>query len=562
MGKDNYVIGVDYGTDSCRAILINANTGEEITNSVFEYPRWKKKYYCDPQNNQFRQHPLDYIDGLKFTIKDCLKKVSHNINKNIRGISIDTTGSTPVAVNKEGTPLALTEEFKENPNAMFVLWKDHTAIKEAQEITKFSKSWGGKDYTKYVGGIYSAEWFWSKILHIIREDEKVKKAAYSWVEHCDWMPALLTGVKESKDIKRGRCAAGHKAMWNEEFEGLPSAEFLERLDPYLAELKDRLYIETFTADKPAGNLSEEWARELGLSTDVVIGMGSIDAHVGAVGGQIKPYSFVKVMGTSTCDLLIIPKEEVGSKLIKGICGQVDGSIIEGMIGMEAGQSGFGDIYAWFKEIIAWPLDLLSKLEINDNKVKENIKYMLFSELEKEASKIKPGANELISLDWMNGRRTPFANQELKGAIIGITLGDTAPSIYRSLIESTAFGAKSIVKQFESEKIRIDEIVAIGGVAKKSTLIMQIMADVLNMPIKVSASNQTVALGAAIFASVASGIYQDISSAQNIIGSRFEKEYFPIEKNNLIYEKLYKEYVEVGNFIENKNYKNSYSIKNI
>lgn len=551
MDKENYVIGVDYGSDSCRAVLINASNGNEVANSIFEYPRWKNKLYCDAKKNKFRQHPLDYIEGLKFVVRNCLKDISEDKIEKIKGISIDTTGSTPIAVNEAGIPLALTEEFKENPNAMFILWKDHTSIKEAQEITKLSKNWGGKDFTKYSGGVYSAEWFWAKILHTIREDEKVKEAAYSWVEHCDWMPALLTGVNKSENIKRGRCSAGHKAMWNEEFDGLPSEEFLNQLNPYLGVLRSRLYTETFTSDKSAGNLSEYWAKELGLSTDITVSIGAFDAHMGAVGGQIKPYSFVKVMGTSTCDILMVPETDIMGRVVDGICGQVNGSVIDGMIGMEAGQSGFGDIYAWFKDIISWPLNLLNEVDGIDIEIKNKIKNQILFELEKEAQKLKPGSNELISLDWMNGRRTPFANQELKGAITGINLGDTAPSLYRSLVESTAFGAKAIVDQFKVKGIRIDEIIAIGGVAKKSPLIMQILADTLDMPIKVSESSQTVALGAAIFASVSSGIYKDVQTAQKIIGSKFEKEYLPIEENVLIYKSLYEKYSELGNFIENK-----------
>ena len=294
-----YVIGMDYGSDSVRALLVNVETGEEISSSVYQYERWKAGLFCDPANNQFRQHPLDYLTGLESTVKGVLKEAPADAGQNVVGICVDTTGSTPVAVNKAGTPLALTEGFEDNPNAMFILWKDHTAVKEAEEINTLAKTWGGEDYTKFSGGIYSSEWFWAKILRTLRVDEKVREAAFSWVEHCDWISAVLTGNTDPLTMKRSRCAAGHKAMWHASWKGLPAEKFLKKLDPLLAGLRDRLYTETDTAEVKAGNLTEEWAEKLGLSTDVVVGGGAFDCHMGAVGGQIKPYYISKVMGTST-----------------------------------------------------------------------------------------------------------------------------------------------------------------------------------------------------------------------------------------------------------------------
>ena len=332
-----YVIGVDYGSDSVRSVLVSEE-GEEIASSVHYYQRWKEGKYCNPAKQQFRQHPLDYLEGLESTLKAVVDELPAEERANVKAISVDTTGSTPVAVNAEGTPLALTPGFEENPNAMFVLWKDHTAIKEANEINDLARSWGGPDYTKYVGGIYSSEWFWAKMLHVLRDDESIQEAAYSWAEACDWIPYALTGEKDVTKMKRSRCAAGHKAMWHEEFGGLPSEEFLTKLDPLLAGVRERLYEDTYTSDVAAGTLSKEWAEKLGLTEEVVIGVGAFDAHMGAVGGNIKPNYLVRVMGTSTCDMIISPEDEVGDNLVKGICGQVDGSIIPGYIGLEAGQS--------------------------------------------------------------------------------------------------------------------------------------------------------------------------------------------------------------------------------
>ncbi|CAN5125240.1 hypothetical protein BH23BAC3_BH23BAC3_31740 [soil metagenome] len=347
----NYVIGIDFGTDSVRALLLDTS-GKEIAESVFQYPRWAAGRFCDPLKNQFRQHPADYLEGVESILKEVVSALPAGDSKKIKGISVDTTGSTPVAVNKNGKPLALCEGFEKNPNAMFVLWKDHTSIAEAEEINQLAKSWHAVDYTKYVGGVYSSEWFWAKILHVLRSDKAVRESAYSWAEHCDWITFELTGGDDVSNMKRSRCAAGHKAMWHEEFDGLPSEEFLTELDPLLSGLRERLFRSTETSDKAAGTLSKKWADKLGLSENVVIGVGAFDAHMGAVGGEIEPYYLSKVMGTSTCDMLIVPPDELDGKLIKGICGQVDGSVVPGMIGLEAGQSAFGDVYAWFKKLIS------------------------------------------------------------------------------------------------------------------------------------------------------------------------------------------------------------------
>jgi len=550
----NLVIGADYGTDSVRSILVNADNGDELAESIFYYPRWKEGMYCDPSKNQFRQHPLDYLEGLETTIKDILQKAPAGSASKVRAIAVDTTGSTPVAVDREGTPLALKPEFKDNPNAMFVLWKDHTAIQEAAEINKLAKSWGGIDYTKYEGGVYSSEWFWAKILHILRVDEGVRAAAWSWVEHCDWIPAILTGVTDPLKLKRSRCAAGHKAMWHPDFGGLPSEEFLVKLDPLLKGLRSRLYDETYTSDVPAGNLSEEWASKLGLSRDVKVGVGAFDAHFGAVGAEIEPYTLSKVMGTSTCDMMVAPAEEIEGKVVKGICGQVDGSIVPGMIGLEAGQSAFGDIYAWFKSLLMWPVqNILSESAAIDAKTKkklvDEIAEAIIPRLSEEAAKIPIEESGPLALDWMNGRRTPDANQALKGAIINLDLGSDAPRIFRALIEATVFGSKKIVDRFVSEGVQIKQVAALGGVAKKSPLVMQIMADALNMPVKVATSSQTVALGSAMFAAVVAGIHATVSDAQKAMGKGFEKEYLPIPENVEKYKTLYAKYERLGEYIE-------------
>jgi L-ribulokinase len=554
MGK-KYVIGIDYGTDSVRSVVVDSTNGEIVGTAVHEYQRWKQGLFCDPLANQFRQHPLDYLEGLENSIRDAIKGLDSSIVKNIAGITVDTTGSTPVAVDKQGVPLSMKPDFKDDPDAMFILWKDHTAIREAAEINEYARTWGGKDFTMYEGGVYSSEWFWAKILHILRKNEKVRNNAFSWVEHCDWIPAVLTGETDPLKIKRSRCAAGHKAMWHEDFDGLPDEKFLTGLDRKLAGLRDRLFRETYTCDVVAGTITSEWAGRLGLPEGVKVGVGAFDAHLGAVGAEISPYQLVKVMGTSTCDMMVAPMDEVGDKLVAGICGQVDGSIIPGMMGLEAGQSAFGDIYAWFSKLLSWPLtDIVSKLSwLDENtrrRIEEESTEQIIEELSRQAEEIPVEESTIIALDWMNGRRTPYANQELKGAIAGLTLGSDAPRIFKALVEATAFGSRMINERFISEGVRIEGVIAIGGVAKKNPFVMQIVADVLNMPIKVAKSDQTCALGSAMAAAVVAGIYKNVPEAQKAMGGGFENEYKPDPLKAKKYNEIFENYKKLGSFIEN------------
>jgi L-ribulokinase len=547
MAEDSFVIGVDYGTDSVRALIVNTKNGEAVGTAVHAYQRWKQGKYCVPDKSQFRQHPQDYVDGLQAAVTGALKAAPAGTAAKVIGLSVDTTGSTPCAVDANGTPLALTPGFEENPNAMFVLWKDHTGVGEAEEINKLARSWGGEDYTKYEGGIYSSEWFWAKILHVLREDKAVAAKAESWVEHCDWIPALLTGCKKASEIKRGRCSAGHKAMWHPSWGGLPPEEFLAKLDPVLKGLRARLYSETITSEHAVGTLTAEWASKLGLPATVKVGIGAFDAHMGAVGGGAEPNVLLKIMGTSTCDILITSSAELGNKLVKGICGQVDGSVVEGMMGLEAGQSAFGDAYDWFKRLLMFPVNM-SNL---DAAQKQAISDSLIPSLEKEALKIPIGEGSELVLDWMNGRRTPDANQRLKGVVAGINLGTDAPRAYRALVESTAYGAKMIVDRFTGEGVPVKAVIALGGVAKKSPFVMQTVSDVLNMPVKVVRSEQACALGAAMFAAVAAGAHKDALTAQKAMGSGFDAEYKPIPANVAKYKPLFENYKKLAGLIENQ-----------
>jgi len=548
------VIGIDFGTDSVRTVVANATTGSALGTSVKYYPRWAKGLYCDPVENRFRQHPLDYLESMEASVIAALKAAGSPAPASVRGIAVDTTGSTPVLADRSGKPLALLAPFAENPNAMFVLWKDHTAVAEAERLNDVARTWGGVDYTKYVGGIYSSEWFWAKAMHILEADPDVADAAVTLVEHCDWIPALLTGTEDLTRFKRSRCAAGHKALWHAEFGGYPSDAFLAKLNPRLPALKDTLGASTFTSDTPFGTLSAEWAARLGLGRDTVVAVGAFDAHMGAVGGGISRNRLLKVMGTSTCDIVVAPPDRQPQRLVSGICGQVDGSVIPGLIGYEAGQSAFGDVYAWFKRLLCWPLEtILPTLSGISDEVKRDIADRIADQmipaLEAGALALKSDETVPVALDWLNGRRTPDANQRLTGAMTGLTLGTDAPRIFRSLVEATAFGSRAIVERFRAQGTQIDGAIAIGGVAKKSPFVMQTIADVMNLEVTVAAGAEPVALGAAMFAATAAGLYRSVEEAQQAMSSGTESVYKPDPGRAKRYDRLYQNYLALGSYVQ-------------
>ena len=542
---DKYVIGLDYGSDSGRAVIVNAATGETVATSVKHYPRWAQGLYCNPAINQWRQHPCDYLEVLEYIVKDALGKCAPEVAGNVVGIGIDTTGSTPAFADETGTPLAMLPEFAENPDAMFVLWKDHTAIPEAAEINEACHR-SPVDYTMYEGGTYSPEWMWAKALHCLRNSPEVAAKAYTIVEHCEWLPAILTGVKDSRDIVRSRCAQGHKALWSEAWGGYPPEEFLTGIDPLLAGFRDRIGNATMTADKPVGTLCPEWAEKLGLSTSVVVAGGAYDAHMGAVGAGVAPGTLVRVIGTSTCDMLVAPYEEIGDKCIPGICGQVDGSIIPGYIGLEAGQSSFGDVYAMFRRVLEWPLRNLSGLE---GEALEEACDKILPTIRLQSMAIPAEDVSMLATDWINGRRSPDANPLLKGTVTGFTLGSTAPMIMRSLVEATVFGSKAISERFRENGVRIERVIAIGGISLKSPFVMQVMADVLGMPIKICKTDQACALGAAMFAATAAGLYAKVEDAIGAMNSGFVREYVPNPDNAAVYQARYEQYKQLGRITE-------------
>ncbi len=520
-----YAIGLDYGTNSVRCVIADIANGNEVGTAVYNYPTGDAGIILDKNDhNVARQNPADYIKGMEVTVKKAIQQAQKKVKKfnqgDIIGIGVDTTGSTPLPVDNNGMPLAMLSEFKKNKNAHAWLWKDHTGFAEAAEITDTAK----KEHPEYLakcGQTYSSEWFFSKILHCLRSDPKVFDAAYSWVECCDYIPAVLTGTEKPEVMKRSRCAAGHKAMFNDEWGGLPSKEFLTKLDPKLGELRRRLYDKTYTVENEAGTLTQPWAKKLGLNAGIPVAVGAFDAHLGAVGSGIAPGKLVKIIGTSTCDMLVSGE---GQKLadIPGICGIVDGSILPRYTGLEAGQSAVGDIFNWFVNYIQ-PCGK---------------KAGCHEELTKKAMKLKPGQSGLLALDWNNGNRTILVDQRLTGMILGQTLHTRPEEIYRALIEATAYGALTIINRFEEYGAKVDEVINCGGIAEKSPLVMQIYADVTGREMKVSRSAQSCALGAAIAAAVTAGGHKTFADAQAAMCGVKKTSYKPNAENHAIYKKLY------------------------
>ena len=518
-----YTIGLDYGTNSVRAIIVNVANGAEIASAVWNYAHGTAGVILSRDPNLARQHPADYIKGAEITIKKALADAKKNVRGfkpgQVVGIGVDTTGSTPLPVDKNGQPLAFQKKFANNPAAMAWLWKDHTGVNEAAEITALAKKMRPQFLAK-CGGTYSSEWFFSKVLHCLRTAPDVFNAAHSWIELADYVPAELTGTLAPGKFIAGVCAAGHKAMWNARWGGYPDAQFLSRLNPKLCKLRTRLTPRVHSIDRAVGGLTAAWSRKTGLLAGIPVAVGAFDAHLGAVGSGVAPGTLVKIIGTSTCDIAISPN---GKKLadVPGLCGIVDGSVLPGYFGLEAGQSAVGDIFNWWV-----------------NYIQPHGEKLSHKTLDAEALKLKPGESGLLALDWNNGNRTILVDQRLTGLLIGQTLYTTPAEVYRALIEATAFGALTIINRFEEYGVKISSVVNCGGIAEKSAITMQIYADVTGRPMKVSRSAQTCALGSAIAGAVVAGTHKNYAAAQKAMTGLKPKIYKPDSKAHAVYRELY------------------------
>lgn len=531
-----YSLGLDFGTNSCRSLIVDITDGREIASGVFNYPSGENGILTSHADSSVaRQMPKDYIDGMEHVIKASLESargVKGFSTEDIVSIGVDATSSSVMPVTENLTPLCLLPEFKDNLNAMVWLWKDHSSVQESEKITRLAKE-NRPEYLMKIGGTYSVEWFWSKILHCLDEDPRVFNKAFSFIEVADYIPAVLTGVTDAGKVKRCISAAGHKAMFNEEWGGLPDEKFLSLIHPELSSLRRRLYEEAFPSVVPAGLLSKYWAEKLGLSEDVVVAVGSVDAHAGAVGSGIEPGKLVKIIGTSTCDMMIWPKDKKVNYL-PGISGVVPDSIVPGYYGIEAGQPAVGDLLLWFVK------------ELAPDRFGSSIKEK-FSNLEREASKLSPGETGLLALDWNNGNRSVLMDPRLSGLILGQSLHTSASDVYRALIEATAFGAQTIINRLEENGLVFQEIIACGGLAVNNTLLMQVYSDVTGKTIHLAKSEQTGALGSAMFSSVAAGRekggFKSIDEARKKM-TGIVKSYNPDSQNKKTYTELYSLYMQL------------------
>jgi L-ribulokinase len=519
-----YTIGLDYGTNSVRALIVNTANGREVGTAVWEYEHGTHGVLLSRDPNLARQHPADYLKGAEVTIRQALAQAKRNVRgfkpEQVVGIGVDTTGSTPLPVNAQGQPLAFQKKFARNLAAMAWLWKDHTSVAEAAEITALARQLR-PHYLAKCGGTYSSEWFFSKILHCLRTAPEVFDAAYTWVELADYVPAALTGTEHPDQITVGICAAGHKAMYHESWGGYPDAEFLGKLDPKLADLRSRLRPKAHTIDRAVGTLTPAWAKRTGLPAGIPVAVGAFDAHLGAVGSGIAPGILVKIIGTSTCDMMVVPQDQPLAD-IPGLCGIVPGSILPRYYGLEAGQSAVGDIFNWFVEY----------LQPGGPKAGSH------EALTRAAARLKPGESGLLALDWNNGNRTILVDQRLTGLLLGQTLYTTPAEIYRALIEATAYGALTIINRFEEYGVKVEQIINCGGIAEKNPLVMQIYADVTGRPMKISRSAQTCALGAAIAGAVVAGVHKDYASAQKAMTGLKPRVFHPNPAAHEVYRQLY------------------------
>lgn len=521
-----YLIGIDYGTDSARAVLSDS-FGHIIAASTGYYPRWAKGLFCDPSICKFRHHPLDYLEVLEQTLKDVVAACPDP--SKIRAIAMDSTCSTPCFVDENLVPLSLKPGYEDDPDAMFVVWKDHSMVREANEITAWCAKQPGHNYASHCGLNYSAECYWSKILDIVRRRPEIRRDGWTLLENCDFVPAVLTGTTDPGKMRYSHPGASAKHMWAEEWGGFPPDEFFDALDPALTRIRHHMSEVNFYSDESAGHLCPEWARKLGLSEDVVVAAGNIDSYAGAMAANVRKGTLAMNIGTTGCFMTEIP---TGTVSVPGVFGQVPGGIHRGMDLLEVGLSAFGDMFAWYRRLLGWAGgdDIMARITA--------------------AAQALPLDESIpVATDNFNGRRSPKPNDALPASIMGLTINTTAPQLFRSLVEAAAYATRAVVEHLAGYGVIIDRFVAMGGVSQKSPFVMQTLADVLRSPVSVVDCKDTCAMGDTLFAAVAGGVWPDLDTAASHMCPGILRVYEPAEGVESYYERRYAKYLSLSAFTE-------------
>lgn len=520
------VVGMDFGTSSVRVVVLDAATGHLVGSGESVFPRYESGQFCDPSVNQYRQHPEDHLGALTGATRAALASLSPGDRQQIRAIGVDTTGSSPVPVDEEGTPLSFHSEFVQDPGAMFHLWKDTTAVEAAGEIAESARDWHGQNFVAFSASHYSPEWFWAKALHTSRKSPRISEASHTWVEHCDWITGVLTNRSAPGQLSRSRCAAAHKAMWNSAFGGYPPRALFAEISPALAAIHDALPPMTRPAWEQAGALCSQWAERLGVPSGIPVAMGTFDAHAAAVGAGVRPGVPAKTIGTSSSDMIVADLHGLGTRPLSGIEGQAEDSILPGMAGIEAGQAAFGDMLNWFGEFLLYPIRMAEEVGIVTCDGREQFASNLMNVLFEKATALPAGPMLVTAVDWFNGRRAPAGDHRVRGALAGLGLASDPPTVFVSLVEAAVFGTRRIHEGLGAQGIRIESLLTMGGVARKAPFVNQLLADALSVSVGLCESDQTSARGAAIYASVAGGLFQSVAEAQHTLAAGVVRSFQP------------------------------------
>jgi len=544
------VVGIDFGTSSVRVVALETTTGELVGSGESVFSRYDSGQFCDPSVNQFRQDPRDHLQALVGAARTALASLIPEDRRRIKAIGVDTTGSSPAPVDEKGAPLSFHPEFAEDPDAMFHLWKDTTAVEAAAEITESARDWHGQNFVAFSASHYSPEWFWAKALHTSRKSPRIGEACHTWVEQCDWITGVLIDRSAPGQLIRSRCAAAHKAMWNSAFGGYPPREYFAERSPALAKIHDTLPAMTHPAWEPAGGLCSHWAERLGMAPGIPVAVGTFDAHAAAVGAGVRPGSPAKTIGTSSSDMMVADLHELGTRPLSGIEGQAEESILPGMAGIEAGQAAFGDILSWFREFLLYPLRMAEEAGLVTSEAHDKFSSNLMNLLFEKAAALPAGPRLVTAVDWFNGRRAPDGDHRVRGALAGLGLASDPPTVFASLVEAAVFGTRRIHEGLGAQGVRIENLLTMGGVARKAPFVSQLLADALSVPVGLCGSDQTSARGAAIYASVAGGLFDSVAEAQRTLAASIDRAFQPDPDRARELDRRYERYLRLGETIQN------------